>query len=439
RKRVEARDRADINPRERTRPDGTVISARRDPMPGGGYVTTYTDITERKRVEAELIQSAKLATLGEIAAGMVHELSQPLNIIRFAAEGSVLRMEKGTFGAEDQKRQFETIDSQCGRMAKIIDNMRVFSRKDDAAEEIFDPAESVKTAVDLIEAQFRADGIDISTELPRRASPVHGCMVRLEQVIINLLTNAHDSIVEKRETGAAGSDWGGRIEITARHHEADKAMTISVIDNGLGIPEGEVEKIFQPFYTTKQAGSGTGLGLSVSHGIIEAMAGRLSVRNLDEGARFDITLPCAAVAGGEAATGPSPRPRKPRTDRGRSPCHVLVVEDEPEAAQAMARYLEELGHRVSIAGDGKEACETFSQDPADVVVTDLRMPRMKGEELVKRLRERSPDLPIIAVTGHVGPTEELNEELKAQVVRIFKKPVSLARLGEAVEEIIRSG
>ncbi|MCH7778074.1 MAG: PAS-domain containing protein, partial [Gemmatimonadetes bacterium] len=83
RKRVEARDRADINPRERTRPDGTVISARRDPMPGGGYVTTYTDITERKRVEAELIQSAKLATLGEIAAGMVHELSQPLNIIRF--------------------------------------------------------------------------------------------------------------------------------------------------------------------------------------------------------------------------------------------------------------------------------------------------------------------------------------------------------------------
>ncbi len=105
----------------------------------------------------------------------------------------------------------------------------------------------------------------------------------------------------------------------------------------------------------------------------------------------------------------------------------------------MARYLEELGHRVSIAGDGKEACETFSQDPADVVVTDLRMPRMKGEELVKRLRERSPDLPIIAVTGHVGPTEELNEEFKAQVVRIFKKPVSLARLGETVEEIIRSG
>ncbi len=105
----------------------------------------------------------------------------------------------------------------------------------------------------------------------------------------------------------------------------------------------------------------------------------------------------------------------------------------------MARYLEDLGHRVSIAGDGKEACETFSQDPADVVVTDLRMPRMKGEELVKRLRQRSPDLPIIAVTGHVRPAEELNEELKAQVVRIFKKPVSLARLGEAVEEIIRSG
>ncbi|MCH7778633.1 MAG: PAS-domain containing protein, partial [Gemmatimonadetes bacterium] len=186
-------------------PSGAVFEFHRDPMPGGGVINTFTDITERKRVEAELIQSAKLATLGEIAAGMVHELSQPLNIIRFAAEGSVLRMEKGTFGAEDQKRQFETIDSQCGRMAKIIDNMRVFSRKDDAAEEIFDPAESVKTAVDLIEAQFRADGIDISTELPRRASPVHGCMVRLEQVIINLLTNAHDSIVEKRETGAAGS------------------------------------------------------------------------------------------------------------------------------------------------------------------------------------------------------------------------------------------
>lgn len=384
------------------------------------------DISERTRVQETLMQTAKLATLGEMAAGLVHELSQPLNIIRLASEGAMMLIERDKATQEFQTQQFALIAEQCERTAEIIDDIRIFSRRDTTPIQVFDAALAVRSAIEVLDGQFRPDGISVGLDLPIGPLPVRGRRIQLEQVTMNLLNNAHHALRDSKD--AMPADWVGKI--TVRANRRGDNVEIVIADNGPGIPDSMKAHLFEPFFTTKEAGRGTGLGLSVSHGLVTAMKGGLCLREGGEGATFVITLPLDLEA-----AGPLPLPA---LSPGRAPAavsadaHILVVDDEATAAETLARYLRELGYRVSIAGTGIEAWALFSEDPADVVITDLRMPAGNGEQLVEKLRDFDPLLPIVIVTGHLGATERVAANLEDDRCAVLKKPVALGQLGDLV-------
>jgi PAS domain S-box-containing protein len=241
---------------------------------------------ERKKAAAQLIQSSKLATLGEMATSVAHELNQPLNVIRMAAGNTRRKLSEGIADPEYLNDKLLRIEEQTARAAVIIDHMRMFGRKAKERPELIDLRNVVKNALDLMGEQLRLAGIEVVTVLPEDCACVLGHIIQMEQVILNLLTNALDAIeaVEQSEGGA---------KITLRVFECDNVVHITAQDTGGGISGDGLHRIFEPFYTTKQMGKGTGLGLSVSYGIVRDMKGTIAAENIGDGARFTITLPMA--------------------------------------------------------------------------------------------------------------------------------------------------
>ena len=236
---------------------------------------------ERKEAAAQIIQASKLATLGEMATSVAHELNQPLSVIRMAAGNSRRKMNRGTAGRAYLIDKLKRIEEQTARAAAIIDHMRMFGREALEAPELVDPRDVVKSALSLMGEQLRLDGIKVSTEFTKDCPSVLGHSIQMEQVILNFLTNSRDAVAER----------DGESRITLRAFADKKGVYITAEDTGGGIPEGSLQRIFEPFYTTKEMTKGTGLGLSVSYGIIRDMSGTITVENTGKGARFTITLP----------------------------------------------------------------------------------------------------------------------------------------------------
>ncbi|WP_051999983.1 PAS domain S-box protein [Caenispirillum salinarum] len=444
--------------------------------------TVLRDVTARKAEQASVAQSAKLATLGELAAGMAHELAQPMNIIRMAAEAGLLGLDAagpakpgaapghghdGTAAASAADRdRLELIAAQAGRMGEIIDHMRVFTRRDTGPEERFDAVEAVRAALAMIDHGLRGDGITVTVDLPEAETAcVRGRPVQLEQVVLNLLTNARDAVLERLSAGADGASWRPEVRVSCAAEGA--AIVIRVADTGVGVPEALRERLFDPFVTSKAAGIGTGLGLSISDGLIRAMGGRIGLEapSADGGAVFTVSLPrdgsaedpcgcdalrpaarqaaapvTAPVAGAMVDTAPAPASAyAPEADEDEEAsalvAHVLVADDEREAAGLMADYLRARGHRVSVAHDGLAAIDIFMDDPADVLVTDMRMPGCDGRNLIAGLRKHVPELPVVVVTGHIGAREARGLETDDQVAAVLRKPVSLQRVADLVDTL----
>tara|TARA_R110002110_G_scaffold85816_4_gene223905 strand:- start:249978 stop:251666 length:1689 start_codon:yes stop_codon:yes gene_type:complete len=256
--------------------------------------------------DRQIAQSSKLALLGEMAAGLVHELTQPLNIIRMAAERtqSKYQVEDGDPESETIGSQLEIIAGQTERMAGTIQSMRIFSRDDYGRKVAFDPAQSVDQAVGWLRSEFEERAISLEVEAPAQCGRVFGEPSRFEQVIVNLLINARDA-VEQNTDGSVTSDPSRNVSVTVTDDPVRERVTIAVRDNGQGIPAEHIDRVFEPFFTTKDPGSGTGLGLSISYGIVSGMNGTLRVENIDDGALFRVELPRimpADVAGASAVS-----------------------------------------------------------------------------------------------------------------------------------------
>ena len=393
-------------------------------------ILVIRDITERNLVQQQLVQTAKLATLGEMAAGLVHELSQPLNIMRLTAEVALLFIERGKATQEWQTQQFQLVADQAERTAEMIDDIRIFSRRDTSPVQVFDAIHAVSSALGVLAGQLRPDEIALVTDLPDSPVLVRGRPVQLEQVVMNLLSNAHHALKEKREREPDDAGWNAQITVSAKRRSGK--LVITVADSGPGIPPAMRARIFEPFFTTKEAGRGTGLGLSVSFGIISAMGGRLEVLDQPGGACLAITLPID-----EDASLAAEIKDRPPTSTEPVEGHVMVVEDELTAAETLGHFLRELGYRVTVCTSGNQAFETFMADPADVVITDLRMPAGGGEQLVEKLRDFDPLMPIVIVTGHLGATERLSENLQDDRCAVLKKPVPLGKLADIIATFLK--
>lgn len=250
-------------------PDGRIVQ----------LLGSSRDITDRKRFQEELVQTSKLATLGTLAAGMAHEMSQPINIIRLWAENAAVRLSEEVFDRGRLEKALTLIVEQSERMGQLIDHIRTFGRSDGGGQGNFNPGRSVQRAMQLVENQFALEGIAIAAGGLDSIGEVRGRPLHLEQVVLNLLSNARDAIVGRRQAGFPA----GRIEVVVREVPARDSVAITVTDDGGGVEPALLSRIFDPFFTTKEVGKGTGLGLSVGYGMIEAMEGRIEAANVTSG------------------------------------------------------------------------------------------------------------------------------------------------------------
>jgi len=212
-------------------------------------------------------------------------------------------------------------------------------------------------------------------------------------------------------------------------------------DNGGGVPEAAIDLLFHPFFTTKDVGKGTGLGLSVSFGIVEAMGGKIDVRNEGDGACFEVTLPIVSFDASDADQTEYEPEEHPGGDTGlnaetRQNIRILVVDDEVDAMEIISGYLEAQGYNVSAASDGEDALALAAVVQPNILITDIRMPQMDGNALVKELRSRDPALPVIVMTGHPGDAERPVDDDGADApVMVMSKPLNLKELLGILDEL----
>jgi histidine kinase len=251
---------------------------------------TTSDITKRLETEQQLIQASKMATLGEMATGVAHELNQPLSVIKTASSFFIKKINKQEpLDDEILFNMLQKIDSNVDRTTKIINHMRQFARKSDMDLEKIQLNEVLERAFEIFSQQLKLKGIEVVWDIEKELPMIMADPSRLEQVFINLLLNARDAIEER---------WGSmeiekadkRIVLKTRydaHH-----VVCEVCDTGVGVPQTIADKIFEPFFTSKEVGKGTGLGLSISYGIIKDCGGNIRVMpNKTAGACFVLNFP----------------------------------------------------------------------------------------------------------------------------------------------------
>ncbi|MBF0465994.1 MAG: hypothetical protein HQK88_12225 [Nitrospirae bacterium] len=247
---------------------------------------------ELKEATAQLVQTAKLSALGELTAGVAHELNQPLNGIKIICQSIMKDIQKGRHDTEELGTDLSDIVEQVDKMAAIIDHMRIFTRRSDTM--VVEPVNInvlIEGSFKLLNQQLRSNNIILKTDFTPELPQIKGDHIRLEQVIINLTSNARNAL-------KAGTKAEKRLEIKTylsnnfKLPSSSDSVVIEIVDNGHGIPQAIKDKIFQPFFTTNEPGKGTGLGLSVSRKIIEEHGGLLLVESEDgAGTTFKIVLP----------------------------------------------------------------------------------------------------------------------------------------------------
>jgi histidine kinase len=261
--------------------------------PGGSVLlVTTSDITKRLETEQQLIQASKMATLGEMATGMAHELNQPLSVIKTASRFFMKKIKKKEKIEDDIFLTMATeIDAYVDRAAKIINRMRQFGRKSDISLQKVRVNDPLQKAMEILGQQLKVRGIEVVWNLQENLPMIMADPDRLEQVFINLLINARDAVDEK---GQSRDRPQGEKKIIVKTKSAGQDIVVEIRDTGPGIPDEIIDRIFEPFFTTKKVGQGTGLGLSISYGIIQECNGSIKAfSNKNEGAGFRMRFPVA--------------------------------------------------------------------------------------------------------------------------------------------------
>jgi PAS domain S-box-containing protein len=277
------------------RKDGSYIwvcdTLSRDGMklgPSIKAVGSIIDITASKAAEIQLVQAEKMASLGRMAAGITHELNQPLNLIKLAAYNLRLQVQRGQLAPELLSTKLDGILNQIDRASNIIQQMGVFARMPSDASTKLSIAELIDNVGVMVAPQLLLDKVILESTVPDGDAIVYAPPTLLEQVFLNLILNGRDAICERQLLGRMEP---GVIRISIQRGSDE--VTVHVDDNGTGIPLDVIEHLFDPFFTTKPPRQGTGLGLSIAFGVIRDLGGKLTATNIDHGARFTITLPMA--------------------------------------------------------------------------------------------------------------------------------------------------
>jgi two-component system NtrC family sensor kinase len=343
-----------------------------------GWVEVYHDVTGDRQLQSKLLQTEKMAALGQLISGIAHELNNPLTAITGYAQLLLSHRAK-----QDQQAEAQRVFDEAERASRIVKNLLYFARENKPERSRTNLNETVERALALRSYELRVQNIDVelslANDLPLTMADPH----QLQQAVLNLITNAEHALVHFRGTG--------RIWIRTRHI-AGKCIAIEVSDDGPGVPKEIAARIFEPFFTTKPPGVGTGLGLSIVYGIAQNHGGEIALEARPTGgATFILELPIIAEAPATSANGSrtthAPAEKPPRVIASR----VLVVEDEATIAQLVVDVLREDGHRVDAVLDSQEGLSRISRGRYDLVICDLRMPRLDGPAFYDALvRSGSP-------------------------------------------------
>jgi PAS domain S-box-containing protein len=349
----------------------------------------FRDITDRKKSEQQALVNAKLASVGELVAGVAHEINNPLTgIIGYAQ----LLMERQNV-PQNVKEDLQKIYEESQRTVRIVQNLLRFARQYKPEKNLVDINELVGRTLELEAYKMRTSNVGLSTKLAADMPLILADYNQLQQVILNIITNARQAMAETKRKGT----------ITVTTKTVEDYVRISMADNGPGISPENMTRIFDPFFTTKPAGSGSGLGLSVCHGIIIEHGGNIYAESTPgKGTTFIIELP---IATGEQAVIKVEKPAKKRSRRPRRKMtgNILIVEDEPAIRAVLIRNLSTEGYQVQSVSDGKTALDKLAKNAYDLILTDLKMPGMTGRELYETIKKKYPNLVerIVFITGDV--------------------------------------
>jgi two-component system cell cycle sensor histidine kinase/response regulator CckA len=385
------------------------------------------DVSERKKLEEQtrdlyhqLLQAEKLAALGQTISGVAHELNNPLaTILTWAERLSQRPVDDKT------KRGLETILSESERAAKIVRNLLTFARKRQSTRAMVDLNHVVRETLALRSYEQRITNITIVDALAAGLPQVFADAHQVQQVLLNLMINAEQAMLT--------ANGRGTLVVRSWHDVEREAVVLEINDDGPGIAEELQPKIFDPFFTTKEVGKGTGLGLTVAYAIVQEHGGRIRLAsNSGSGASFYVELPVS----GTPLLRPPSAPQKADVDL-LAGSTVLVVEDEPALAAAVSEALTDAGFVVDRAGDGEEALRRVSVKSYDLIVCDLKMPKIDGMRFYQQLSTAHSDVAhrVIFVTGDVAGTEA-ERFLQDSGCRWLAKPFRLGDLLRTAREIL---
>ena len=394
----------------------------------GRLAEHFNAMTRVLRDRAE--EQGRFAAAGELLAGVAHEVNNPLMAIAAHAEN---RLADPAFGGE-QRSEMTQILRQARRATKLLRGLLRFVRASEREVTNVNLNDVVRGALDLVSYRFGVDEITVGGQLDVSLPPVQGDAIKLEQVVVNLLSNAIDAL---------------RAVTPPRHLSVDTwvqdgQVSVAVGDNGRGVAAEIAQRLFRPFATTKGR-RGTGLGLYISRQIAREAGGDLTLTSPPGfGARFVLSLPVAlasAPAPAPASPFPSPSPVAASAQSAvgsLAGLRVLIVEDEEAVRRPMARYLTRRGAEVDEAADGVEGLARLRVQPANVILADLRMPRMGGVELYAQLEEERPELAarVLFLSGDVSQLAEPGNTPVPRE-RVLVKPVELVELERRIVAFVQ--
>ncbi|MCC6622475.1 MAG: response regulator [Deltaproteobacteria bacterium] len=371
------------------------------------------DITERHLRHERLVSANRLEGVARLAGGIAHDFNNMLTVILGSVSLIEGKLAEDMPDLDEVRSDLAELRLAAEQSARLTAQLLTFAGLQVHQPRSFDLDDLVREAERALRPMLPPE-VELALELGAR-TPVHADPLQIDKVLSNLVVNARDALPS-----------GGRILIATRDHDDGnrRVVRLTVSDNGIGIRPEYVHRVFEPFFTTRPAGMATGLGLATCHGIVEQNRGAIGFdTRLGVGTTFRVDLPVSAPARGETALPTT----QPAPEQG-GPAHVLVVEDEPLVRTMTVRSLERYGFVVHAAPSGHDALAILQATAIDVVVSDLVMPGMSGQELAGLIRNAWPSMRILFVSGH-------SDEGVAGI-ELLQKPFTPAMLAERVTRML---
>jgi PAS domain S-box-containing protein len=397
----------------------------------GGVIlhVVWRDITDRKRLEQDLRHAQKMEAVGKLAGGVAHDFNNLLvAIIGYAGLlGTELE------GQPELQQRAREIQRAADRAATLTSQLLAFSRKQDLKPQVID-LNSVVGNLEKILQRLVGERIELTFQPAEHPALVKADLAQIEQVVLNIVTNAQDAMPD-----------GGTLEMRTDRVRVDNAtgpglpagdyVSLRITDDGVGMDDSTVNRAFDPFFTTKERGRGTGLGLASVYGIVKQSGGDVRIQSrVGEGTCVDVLLPHTEEQPAESAPALDAGTLRPR---GKGT--ILVAEDEPIVADLVREVLSQEGYAVVVARSGAEALQLAGESGSgfSLLLTDVIMPAMSGPELVKRLRQRQPALPVLFTSGY---TEDAlaKHGFRIEEVDLLRKPFSREQLLDRVRQFLEA-